>query len=255
MEPIRIAVAGAAGRMGRTIVGCVSEDAECTLVGAIENPAHSSVGSDAALGADRIGVAITDDWSVALRNAEALIDFTTPASSADLAEKAAKAGIVLVIGTTGFSEEQETRILGAAERAVIIKSGNMSLGANLLAALVSRAAKILRDFDVQIVEMHHRTKSDAPSGTALMLGQLVARARAVDAPDAITRKDNIGYVSLRGGTVVGEHKVIFAGTHERIVLEHVAEDRSIFARGAIAAAKWGRGRTPGLYTMLDVLGF
>ena len=219
--------------MGRTIVGCVSEDAECTLVGAIENPAHSSVGSDAALGADRIGVAITDDWSVALRNAEALIDFTTPASSADLAEKAAKAGIVLVIGTTGFSEEQETRILGAAERAVIIKSGNMSLGANLLAALVSRAAKILRDFDVQIVEMHHRTKSDAPSGTALMLGEAAARGRGValraergrDGTGLKREEGSIGFASLRGGSVAGDHDVLFLGPNERLILSHRAESR------------------------------
>jgi 4-hydroxy-tetrahydrodipicolinate reductase len=250
MEPIRIAVAGAAGRMGRCIVRCVFEDSECTLVGAIESPGHMSVGRDAGVGGDPVGVTITD-LAASLCDAEAVIDFTTPAVSVDIAEKAAEAGLVHVIGTTGFTEEQEARVAAASQNAVIIKSGNMSLGANLLAALVSRAAKVLRDFDVQIVEMHHQQKKDAPSGTALMLGRAAADSRANHVSDAVD--SGVGFASLRGGTVVGEHKVIFAGAHERLILEHVAEDRSIFARGAIAAAKWGRGRTRGLYSMSDVL--
>lgn len=249
MKPIRIAVAGAAGRMGRCIVQCVSDDPECALAGAVERPGHASIGRDAGF-PDTTGVAITGDFSDGLRGAEAIIDFTAPAVSMEIAEKAAEARVVHVIGTTGFSEEQEARLLAAARKAVIIKSGNMSLGANLVAALAGQAAKVLRDFDVQIVEMHHRQKKDAPSGTALMLGRAAAAARAADSAN---RPAAIGFASLRGGTVVGEHKVVFAGMHERVVLEHVAEDRSIFARGAIAAAKWGQGRTPGLYSMSDVL--
>lgn len=251
MQPVRIAVTGAAGRMGRCVARCVFDDAECELVGAVEGRGHASIGRDAGFGADTIGVAITDDVSACLCNADAVIDFTTPAVSVDIAQSAAETGVVDVIGTTGFTVEQEDRIAAAARRAVIIKSGNMSLGANLVAALARQAAKALRDFDVQIVEMHHRQKQDAPSGTALMLGRAAAAGRADQAGNGA---NEIGFASLRGGTVVGEHTVIFAGAHERVVLEHVAEDRSIFARGAIAAAKWGRGRKPGLYSMSDVLG-
>jgi 4-hydroxy-tetrahydrodipicolinate reductase len=224
----------------------------------MEVPGHASIGSDAGLvrGGDSIGVAIAADVATALRNANALLDFTVPAVSVELAERAADAGIVHVIGTTGFSAEQETRIESAAGRCVIVKSGNMSLGANVLAALVGQAARVLRDFDVQIVEMHHRMKKDAPSGTALMLGRAAAEARGLPLAGTGDRAEtDVGFASLRGGTVVGEHRVIFAGDHEQLILEHVAEDRSIFARGAIAAAKWGRRQKPGLYTMLDVLGF
>jgi 4-hydroxy-tetrahydrodipicolinate reductase len=230
---------------------CILDDAECTLVAAIENPEHASVGRDAGFGGDAVGVVITGDWPGALCNSDAVIDFSVPAVSAEIAEAAALSGIVHVIGTTGFSELQEARIAEAAQKAVIVKSGNMSVGANVLAALVSEAAKALYGFDVQVVEMHHRMKKDAPSGTALMLGRAAAEARADDAG----RTAGIAFASIRGGTVVGEHKVIFAGAHERVILEHVAEDRSIFARGAVTAVKWARGRMPGLYTMLDVLGF
>jgi len=254
MDPLRIVVAGAAGRMGQCIVRCVFDDAECALVGAIEGTGHAFIGRDAGLGGDPVGVAVADDLSSCLYDAEAVIDFTAPPVSVDIAEKAAQSGIIHVVGTTGFTEAQDVRVAAAARSAVIIKSGNMSLGANLVAALVRKAAKALTGFDVQIVEMHHRHKKDAPSGTALMLGRAATAGRADRADDSAKTSD-IGFVSLRGGTVVGEHKVIFAGTHERVVLEHVAEDRSIFARGAIAAAKWGRGRSPGLYSMSDVLDF
>ena len=240
--------------MGRCIVRCVFDDAECALVGAVEGPGHACIGRDAGFGGDAVGVAITDNLSACLRDADAVIDFSAPAMSVNIAEKIGETGIVHVIGTTGFTEEQDVRVAAAARKAVIIKSGNMSLGANLVAALARQAATVLRDFDVQIVEMHHRQKKDAPSGTALMLGRAAAAGRADRARDAANSPNGVGFASLRGGTVVGEHKVIFAGTHERIILEHVAEDRSIFARGAIAAAKWGRGRTPGLYSMSDVLG-
>jgi 4-hydroxy-tetrahydrodipicolinate reductase len=208
---------------------------------------------------EAIGVTITADGSDILRNADALIDFTSPKVSIDLAQKAAEFRLVHVIGTTGFNQEQEDRIRAAANSAVIVKSGNMSLGANLLVALVGQAARILQGFDVQIVEMHHRMKKDAPSGTALMLGRAAAKARG--SPDArhragpeVQNDAGIGFASLRGGTVVGDHKVVFAGAHERVILEHLAEDRTIFARGAIAAAKWGGAQKPGLYSMMDVLG-
>ena len=263
MEAIRIAVAGAAGRMGRTIIRTVLDDRECTLVGATEYGGHPRVGSDAGLacGCDLVGVAITSDLPAALRNADALIDFTVPAVSTQLANTVADMHIVHVIGTTGFNQDQEAAIDAASKSAVIVKSGNMSRGANLLAALVGQATRALRDFDVQIVEMHHKAKLDAPSGTALMLGRAVESARNSPLCEAVdtarmsgSGKASVGFASLRGGTVVGEHKVIFAGAHERLVLEHVAEDRSIFARGAIAAAKWGRGRKPGLYEMLGRAG-
>lgn len=250
-NPVRIIVAGAAGRMGRSIVSAVVEDSECTLVGALEGAGHPSVGCDAGLGAETLGMPIVDRCPT-LRDADAVIDFTVPAVSVDIAKKAAEAGIVHVIGTTGFTEEQNAHIAAAAQKVVVVKSGNMSLGANLLASLVQKAANILPGFDIQIVEMHHRHKKDAPSGTALMLGR-AATASRTDAAAAVN-PTGVTFASLRGGTVVGEHKVIFAGPHERVSLEHIAEDRSVFARGAVAAAKWGRGRTPGLYSMSDVLG-
>jgi 4-hydroxy-tetrahydrodipicolinate reductase len=237
----------------------VLEDRECHLVGAVESFGNASIGSDAGLlsGSGAAGVAITADCSEALGAADALLDFSVPGVSADLADLAAERCVVHVIGTTGFTRAQESRIEAASKKTAIIKSGNMSVGANVLAALVARAAKALHDFDIQIVEMHHRMKKDAPSGTALMLGRAAARGRgspAAESAGGVGDDGNIGFASLRGGTVIGEHKVIFAGAHERLILEHVAEDRAIFARGAIAAAKWSRDRKPGLYTMLDVLG-
>lgn len=259
MDLIRIAVAGAAGRMGRAIMRSVLEDSGCVLAGAIEDSGHASIGSDAGLlcGTDPTGILVTADRTATLNSADAILDFTVPGASADLAELAAETCTSHVIGTTGFNREQEARIDAASTKTVIVKSGNMSMGANVLAALVAQTARTLPGFDIQIVEMHHRTKKDAPSGTALMLGRAAADARCLPASRSEDRGQdggNIGYASLRGGTVIGEHKVIFAGTGERLVLEHVAEDRAIFARGAIAAAKWSRGRNAGLYTMLDVLG-
>jgi 4-hydroxy-tetrahydrodipicolinate reductase len=194
-----------------------------------------------------------------------VIDFTTPMVSLMLAELAAQARIVHVIGTTGFDARAEGRIAAAARHAVIVKSGNMSLGVNLLAALVERAAKSLPDYDVEVLEMHHRNKVDAPSGTALLLGGAAAKGRGValekhavrarDGHNLGPRKEgDIGFATLRGGSVVGEHSVIFAGTGERITLSHSAEDRSIFAHGALTAARWGHGKKPGLYAMTDVLG-
>jgi 4-hydroxy-tetrahydrodipicolinate reductase len=215
-------------------------------------------------GGQPLGVMLTDDPLPLLANAQALIDFTNPKVSVELAALSAQARIVHVIGTTGCSADDDAKIRASARHAVVVKSENMSLGVTLLAALVERAAKALPDYDIEIVEMHHRLKVDAPSGTALLLGQAAARGRdvalsdkSVRARDGITgvRNDGaIGFASLRGGTVVGEHEVILAGPQERIVLSHVAEDRAIFARGAVAAAIWGQGKKPGLYAMADVLG-
>jgi 4-hydroxy-tetrahydrodipicolinate reductase len=220
MSDVRIVVAGKSGRMGQVVARAASEADGILLVGSFSR---------------------SDDPLPLIASAQALIDFTTPAVSVELAALAAQARIVHVIGTTGFSAGDEAKIRAAARHAVIVKSGNMSLGVNLLASLVRQAAKALPEFDVQIVEMHHRRKVDAPSGTALLLG-------------AASGRNDVGYASLRGGTVVGEHEVILAGPGERIMLGHTAEDRMIFARGAIKAALWGQGRKPGLYAMADVLG-
>jgi 4-hydroxy-tetrahydrodipicolinate reductase len=252
--------------MGRTLVKMIAESGDLVLGGALEANGHPDLGADAATlaGVKALGVQLTDDALPVIAKADALIDFTIPKVSVELASLAAQARIVHVIGTTGLSAEDETKIRAAARHAAIVKSGNMSLGVNLLAALVKKTAKALPGFDIEIVEMHHRMKVDAPSGTALLLGEAAAQGSNVSLKDKAVRtrdghtgareKGAIGFAALRGGTVVGDHDVVFAGEHERIVLRHVAEDRSIFATGALAAARWGQGKKPGLYAMADVLG-
>ena len=264
MSAVRIVVAGAAGRMGRAIVRAILHDPECALAGAFEAAGHPEIGADCGTlsGHGPVDIAIGADAHVALADADALIDFTRPSVSLSLAALAAERHIVHVIGTTGFSAEDERGIAAAAHDCVIVKSGNMSLGVTLLAALVRQAAKALPDFDVEILEMHHRMKTDAPSGTALLLAEAASHGRDIALESETARhgqtgprkKGTVGFASLRGGTVVGEHQVILAGPHERIVLGHIAEDRAIFANGAIAAAKWGQTQQPGLYGMADVLG-
>src|SRR5258707_7893804 len=266
MSELRIVVAGAAGRMGQQVLRAVGEMTGLLVHGALARPGHPDLGQDAGTlaGMKPLGVPLTDDPLAALAHAQAVIDFTTPAYSVELAALAAQARIVHVLGTTGLSAEDETKIRAAARHAIIVQSSNMSLGVSLLPGLVRQAAKALPDYDVEIVEMHHRLKVDAPSGTALMLGEAAAQGRGVGlgdnsarGRDGITGKRNdgaIGFASLRGGTVVGEHQVVLAGPHERLVLSHIAEDRSIFARCALAAAQWGQGKKPGLYAMADVLG-
>jgi 4-hydroxy-tetrahydrodipicolinate reductase len=264
---LRVVVAGAGGRMGRTLIHAVAATKGVTLAGAVDAPDSAVIGRDAGelAGLGRNGIAVAGDVASLLQAADALIEFTIPAATLVFAELAAKAGLVHVIGTTGHSAEEEAVIAKAANRATIVKSGNMSLGVNLLAALVKRVAKTLNDdYDVEIVEMHHNKKIDAPSGTALMLGRAAAEGRGVDlAQRSVRGRDgmtgarcagDIGFASLRGGTVVGEHSVIFAGPAERVELTHRAEDRMIFARGALHAALWARGKKPGLYSMADVLG-
>ncbi len=266
MSAVRIVVAGAGGRMGRAIIRAIAETKDCVLAGALEATGHADLGADAAAlaGLQGAGIPLTDDPLPLIAHADAVIDFTVPKVSVALAKLTAQARIVQVIGTTGFAGDDEAKIRAAARHAVIVKSGNMSMGVTLLAALVAQAAKALPGFDIEIVEMHHRMKVDAPSGTALLLGRAAADARGVSLDDkAVHSREGrtgaraegaIGFAALRGGTVVGEHKVILAGPHERIELGHIAEDRMIFANGAVAAARWGQGRKPGLYGMADVLG-
>jgi 4-hydroxy-tetrahydrodipicolinate reductase len=264
---IRVTIAGASGRMGRTLIRAVSANPDMALAFALERPQHPDLGRDAGELAGLppgLGVALTSDALAAAAASDAIIDFTVPQGSVALSELAAQARIVHVIGTTGFSDSELARLRAAARHAVIVKSGNMSLGVNLLAALVRQAAKALPNYDVEIVEMHHRMKVDAPSGTALLLGEAAAEGRGVDLKaHAVRVRDGqtgsrddgaIGFASLRGGTVVGDHTVTLAGPFERIELTHRAEDRMIFARGALHAALWARAKTPGLYSMADVLG-
>jgi 4-hydroxy-tetrahydrodipicolinate reductase len=264
---MRVIVAGAGGRMGRTLVHAVAASNGLTLVGAIEAPGAAAIGRDAGelagLGAN--GIKVVSDLAPLLKGADGLIEFTIPAATLAFAELTAAAGLVHVIGTTGHSAEEEKVIAAAANRARIVKSGNMSLGVNLLAALVKRVAKTLDEaYDIEILEMHHAKKIDAPSGTALMLGRAAAAGRGIDlAQHSVRGRDgmtgarcagDIGFASLRGGTVVGDHTVTFAGPAERLELTHRAEDRMIFARGALHAALWARDQEPGLYSMADVLG-
>jgi 4-hydroxy-tetrahydrodipicolinate reductase len=264
---MRLAIAGAAGRMGRVLTRIVHENAECSLVGGLEPESSKSLGADmgelAGLGA--IGVSVTSDALQLMTKVDGIIDFTVPSATLALAELAAQARIVHVIGTTGIDEAGEARIRAAARHARIVKSGNMSLGVNLLADLVRKVASTLgEEFDIEVLEMHHRHKVDAPSGTALLLGKAAAEGRNIDLKQRSVRvrdghtgpraHGDIGFATLRGGTVVGEHSVIFAGPAERIELVHRAESRDIFARGALTAAQWAMNRKPGFYTMRDVLG-
>jgi 4-hydroxy-tetrahydrodipicolinate reductase len=264
---MRLIVAGAGGRMGRTLVKAITEIEGVTLVGAADAPGSAVIGRDAGelAGVGANGVPVAADVEPLLANADGLVDFTIPAATIVLAEIAAKRGLVHVIGTTGLSAENDKLIAIAAQRSAIVKSGNMSLGVNLVEALVRRVAKALdEDFDIEIVEMHHNKKIDAPSGTALMFGRAAAQGRGItleqhsergrDGHTGARERGAIGFASLRGGTVVGDHTVTFAGPAERIELVHKAEDRMIFARGAVKAALWARGRKPGLYSMADVLG-
>jgi 4-hydroxy-tetrahydrodipicolinate reductase len=266
-EGVGIAVVGCSGRMGRMLVRAVSETPGAWLSGATERPGSPWIGRDLgeAMGGAPLGVTVEDDPLEVFARSQAVLDFTTPAATMLHAELAAQARLVHVIGTTGLEREQLERLAAAARHAVIVRAGNMSIGVNLLTVLVRRVAEVLGpDYDIEILEMHHRAKVDAPSGTALMLGEAAAAGRRVNLADAAeSGRDGItgprgegaiGFASLRGGDVVGEHEVIFAGPGERVVLRHVASDRMLFARGAIRAALWGQDKDPGQYTMIDVLG-
>ncbi len=267
MTAMRLIVAGAAGRMGRALVRAISENDGVALAGAFERPGSDAIGRDAGelAGVGALGVTVTDDPLPLVAAADGALDFTTPDATVALSELAAQGRIVHVIGTTGLAESHLQRLDAAARHAVIVRSGNMSLGVNLLAALVRQAASALGpDWDIEVLEMHHRAKVDAPSGTALLLGEAAAAGRGLSLEEnSVHSRDghtgprpegSIGFATLRGGTVVGDHTVIFAGAGERVELSHRAEDRMIFARGAVKAALWGFRRKPGHYSMADVLG-
>ena len=264
---LRIAVAGPEGRMGRMLVAAVAGTAGCRLVAAIERGGSSALGEDAGTlaGIGELGVPVTADPDAGLAESDALLDFTAPAATVAFARLAAERGIVHVVGTTGLAPADFAALRTASERARVVQSGNMSLGVNLLAALVRQAAQVLgEDYDIEVLEMHHRMKVDAPSGTALLLGEAAADGRGIGlAERAVRSRDghtgarnpgDIGFATLRGGTVVGDHSVLFAGPGETIELGHRAADRGLFARGAVRAALWARERAPGYYGMADVLG-
>jgi 4-hydroxy-tetrahydrodipicolinate reductase len=267
MPDMRLVIAGAGGRMGRTLVKAISAMDGVAVVGALEAAGSPFLGQDAGVlaGLPPSGIKVTDVAKPLLAAADGVIDFTIPAATVALAALTAQAGLVHVIGTTGFNAAEEAKLKEASQRAIIMKSGNMSVGVNLLAALVKKVAKTLdQDFDIEIVEMHHNKKIDAPSGTALLLGQAAAQGRGVNLDQRSVRSrdghtgarqaGDIGFAALRGGTVVGDHSVIFAGPAERIELVHRAEDRMLFANGALKAALWARNQKPGMYSMADVLG-
>jgi len=267
MSNIRLAIAGAAGRMGRAITRIVLQTKGVELAGGLEAKGSAHIGRDMGelAGLGQAGVVVTDDPLALLSRVDGLIDFTTPQTSVFLSELSAQARIVHVVGTTGFSPEQEQAFEAAAHHARIVKAGNMSLGVNLLVALARKVASLLgEEYDIEVVEMHHRHKVDAPSGTALMLGRAAAEGRGIRLDEkAIWCREGhtgprpegaIGFATLRGGTVVGDHTIMFAGPDERVELTHRAGSRDIFARGAVKAAIWAHDKKPGLYSMLDVLG-
>jgi 4-hydroxy-tetrahydrodipicolinate reductase len=267
MADMRLIVAGAGGRMGRTLIRTIAETPGAVVTGALEAPGSELLGQDAGLlaGLSANGVALSADLWTLSKNADGILDFTVPAATIANVAIAAERGLVHVIGTTGLSPSDNAVIKSVTSRAIVVQSGNMSLGVNLLAALVKQVSKALdEDFDIEILEMHHKAKIDAPSGTAFLLGKAAADGRGVDldqrsvhAREGYTgarKSGDIGFATLRGGTVTGDHTVIFAGPYERIELAHKAEDRKIFAHGAIKAALWAHGRKPGHYSMADVLG-
>ena len=258
---VAIAIAGAAGRMGRALVAAAAADAGFRIVGATERPGSAAHGG--ALGA--LGVMVTDSAQTAAVNADIWIDFTAPAATLAALEALRTTPVrAAIVGTTGFSADEAAQLARAAARIAIVASGNFSLGVNLLASLVRQAASRLGpDWDIEIVEAHHRRKQDAPSGTALLLGQAAAAGRgrtlsqARLAPHAgggeARAEGGIGFASIRGGGIVGDHDVSFAAETEIVTLSHRALDRAAFADGALAAARWAADKQPGLYSMQDVL--
>ncbi|SHH50323.1 4-hydroxy-tetrahydrodipicolinate reductase [Marivita hallyeonensis] len=266
-DDIGVVVTGVSGRMGQMLVTEIAKHPKLHLAGAVEREGHDWVGKDVgtAMGGAAIGVLVADDPLECFARAHAVIDFTAPAATVHFAELAAQARAVHVIGTTGLMDEDLAKIRAAARHAVIVRAGNMSLGVNLLTVLTRKVAAALDDdYDIEVIEYHHNKKVDAPSGTALMLGEAAAEGRGIDlrehsdrGRDGITgarRKGDIGFTAIRGGDIVGEHDVLFAAAGERITLRHVASDRALFARGALKAALWGQDKAPGEYDMLDVLG-
>jgi 4-hydroxy-tetrahydrodipicolinate reductase len=266
MSDYRIGVVGSGGRMGQMLVREITATTGCVLAGGTEAPGSKLLGRDAGevAGVGALGVKIGSDAEALFKAADVVIDFTAPKASVAHAKLAAANGKSLVIGTTGIGPEEDVAIADAAKRAIIVRSPNMSLAVNLLMAMTERVATALGpDFDIEIFEIHHKHKVDAPSGTALGLGESAARGRNVQLKNvAIRSRDGhtgprpagaIGFAALRGGSEVGDHSVMFCGDGERLELTHKAGGRQIYARGAVRAALWTRGKGPGLYSMKDVL--
>jgi len=264
---MKIGIVGAAGRMGRMLIAEVLGVEGCQLAGGTEPPGSGVLGQDLGLliGAAEHGLSIGDDTGALFKASDAVVDFTHPDATAAHAALSGETGVALIVGTTGF-EAQHMEALGrAAAKAAVVQAANMSVGVNLLLGLTEQVASALGDdYDIEIAEMHHRHKVDAPSGTALALGAAAAKGRGVNLEDVSDRgrdgeagpriAGDIGFSVIRGGDVAGDHTVIFAGPGERVELTHKAGSREIFARGAIRAALWTEGRAPGLYSMRDVLG-
>lgn len=266
-KTVKIAVTGVSGRMGQMLVKAILENGKTELAGALERPGHDWVGQDAgiAAGGSALGILVSDDPSEVFPNCDVVVDFTSPAATVAFARRAAELGAAMVIGTTGLTDEDIAAVDEASRNTAIVRAGNMSLGVNLLVQLTRKVAAALDDdYDIEVIEAHHRHKVDAPSGTALMLGEAAATGRGLElgavsdrGRDGITGargRGQIGFSAIRGGDVIGEHDVMFAADGERITLRHVASDRTVFANGALKAAIWASGRAPGHYSMLDVLG-
>ncbi|MEO0765061.1 MAG: 4-hydroxy-tetrahydrodipicolinate reductase [Pseudomonadota bacterium] len=262
-----IVIAGASGRMGQMLIQSVVESKAWHLAGVLERPGHDWIGQDigTAMGGQALGALVWDDPLEPMAKARAVIDFTAPEATIALSHTAAQARAAHIIGTTGMTDDQIAQLEPASRHCAIVRAGNMSLGVNLLVTLTKQVAAALdEDFDIEVIEAHHHHKVDAPSGTALMLGEAAAEGRGVTLPDVrdagrdgITgarKRGDIGFSAIRGGDIVGEHDVLFAGPGERIVLRHMATDRALFAKGALKAAQWALDRAPGQYDMLDVLG-
>lgn len=264
---IKVAITGVAGRMGRRILSLLREEQGIKIIGATERKDHSVMGRDAGVvaGGEQIGVLVSDRIEEAAFDADVIVDFTAPVATLAHAEYASKTGKAMVIGTTGFSEDEKKKLESLAKRFPCVMSPNMSIGVSVMFEVAKKLAQSLGDeFDVEIIEAHHRFKADSPSGTALKLGEIVAEALGRDFKK-VSRferygrigergKDEIGIQTIRGGDIVGEHTLIFCGIGERVELAHRALSRDNFARGAIRALKWVVGRPPGIYTMKDVLG-
>ena len=264
---LNIAVLGAAGRMGRAVLSCVLESDDLRLVGAVSEPGDRALGRDAAelVGAASVGVPVTDERRQGLHAAQVAVDFTLPTATEANLRACADSGTALVIGTTGLEDRQLKAMEKAAHEIPIVYGRNLSVGVSVFMELVGRAAKALGDgYDVEIIEAHHRHKVDAPSGTALALGEriAVAQGRKLDDLAVFARQGRtgprvpgtIGFAVVRGGSIVGQHSVRFIGAEEQVEFSHEAADRKTFARGALRAARWAAGQAPGLYSMADVLG-
>jgi 4-hydroxy-tetrahydrodipicolinate reductase len=263
---LNIAVAGASGRMGRMLIAAVQASADCQLTGALDLPGSAALGQDAAAFLGRpCGVMVTADLHQGLANAGVLIDFTRPEGTLAHLAKCRELGVRAVIGTTGFTAEQKTDIAAHARNVAVVMSANMSVGVNVMLRLLALASQSLGDgYDVEVIEAHHKHKVDAPSGTALAMGEVLAQSRGLDLAKSgvFTRHGHtgervpgsIGFATVRGGDIVGEHTVLFAGPGERIEIAHKSSSRDNYADGSLRAARFLAGRAPGLYSMNDVLG-